>query len=223
MSDNDLGGLISRAVAEKMTPEFVEKEIASRVDKLVRESIDDALRTYSTTGKLIKSAVEDALKVDRIDLPSYGDVVSKILKAQIEANVSDLVQGKLAEDMAELLSLAPKTIKLSEIAAEMLEQHSDKYGEVITVIVERNERGSAWVFLDEDNVYRSREKYQAKIRMLIGQDLRISHASIGDRDMSKSQSIGRAYGLEQKIRAYVACGTEIVIDEDFVTTSVGDY
>jgi hypothetical protein len=35
--------------------------------------------------------------------------------------------------------------------------------------------------------------------------------------------IGRAHGLEQKLRAYVACGTKIVVDEDCVVTSVGDY
>jgi hypothetical protein len=220
----ELSNLISAAVAEKMTPDFIEKEVNTRVAKLIEESVDRALRRYSDTGKLVTEAVEAALRVDRIDLPSYGLTVAAILKAQIEARVSELVAGKLSADMEELLSLAPKEIKLSTIADEMRERHDgDAYGPIITVIVERNEYGSTWLYLDEDECHEARDKYRCDYRLLVGSDGKIASATLKEADIKSGRHVGRAYGLEQKIRAYYACGTTIIIDEDNVVTSVGDY
>ncbi|MBN8845961.1 MAG: hypothetical protein J0H88_22205 [Sphingomonadales bacterium] len=93
-----LSNLISAAVAARMTPEFIEKEVDARVDKLIVESVDRALRSYSDTGKLIEKAVEDALRVNSIDLPAYGEIVAAMLKAQIERRVAPLVAERLAAD-----------------------------------------------------------------------------------------------------------------------------
>lgn len=224
-AEANLGETISQMVAKKLDAAFVETVVETRISKLVAEAVDSALRSYSDTGKLIEKAVTEALRVDRVDLSAYGHVVASMLKAQIEAKVSDLVAGRLAADMDELLGLAPKEVKLSKIAEEMLERHKDdgKYGEAITVIVERTEYKSVWVYLDETEVHSDREKYKCDHRLLIGEDGIISHATIGGQDLKKAQTIGRAYGLDQKLRAYVACGTKIIIDEDFVVTGVGDY
>jgi hypothetical protein len=219
----NLTSLISRAVAAKMTPEFIEKEVDARVDKLIVESVDKALRTWSDTGKLIEKAIEDALKVDRIDLPSYGAVVSQMVKAQIEARVAPLVAGRLAEDMDELLKLAPAEIKLSEIAASMLERHEDAYGPAITVIVDHSEYGGATVYLDEDNVYDKRDKYKCEYRLSLLKDGKLFAATLRDCDLKATSYLGGRYGLDQRIRAYYACGTVIILDEDDVVTGRGDY
>jgi hypothetical protein len=219
----DLSTLISDAVAAKMTPEFIEKEVATRVDKLIVESVDRALRSYSDTGKLIEKAVEDALRVDQLDLPSYGSTVLQILKTQIEATVAPLVAGRLSADMQELLSLAPKSIKLSEIADEMRKEHEGGYGNVITVEVKHNEYGSTWIYLDEETHHERRADTEASHRLLIGKDGIISGGWLDKRPLKDTGHIGRSYGLSQRLRAYVACGTQIIIDEDAVCTSVGDY
>lgn len=220
-----LGELISATVAKQLDAAFVEKEVETRVSKLVVEAVDRALRGYSDTAKLIEKAVEDALRVDKIDLPSYGVTVAAILKEQIQAKVATLVSGTLARDMDELLSLAPAEVKLSQIAEEMLQKHKDDgaYGEVITVIVDTNEYGSTWVYLDEDEVLSTSEKYRCAHRLLVNKDGSISAATIGGKDTKKTQHIGRSYGLDQKLRAYVACGTKLILDEDFVSIGVGDY
>ncbi|MFH8652286.1 hypothetical protein ACH37Y_06175 [Sphingomonas paucimobilis] len=221
---DNLTNLISAAVAAKMTPDFIEKEVNTRVEKLVVESVDKALRTWSDTGQLIEKAIEEALRVDRLDLPTYGNVVAAMVKAQVEAKVAPLIAGRLAEDIDELLKLAPATVKLSEIAADMLKRHDDDaYGEVITVIVEQSEYGSTWVYLDEDQVHDERNKYRCDYRLLIGKDGKISSATLREHDIKSSKHFGTSYGLEQKLRAYFACGTVIEIDEDRIVTSAGDY
>jgi hypothetical protein len=208
-----------------MTPDFIEKEVNSRVEKLIVESVDRALRSYSDTGKLIEKAVEDALRVDKLDLPSYGEIVTGMLKVQIDSRVSELVAGKLATDMEELLKLAPKEVKLSEIAEFMLEEHKDgeKWGQVITVMVDPDRRyGSTWVYLDEEEHREWGGRHSCRFSMLVCEDGTISSARVGDKH-GLGTRIGRAYGLEQRLRAYVACGTKLILDEDDVITSVGDY
>lgn len=224
MINENLSGLISAAVSAKMTPDFIEKEVNTRVEKLIVESIDRALRSYGETGKLIEKAVEDALRVDRLDLPSYGSTVTAILKAQIEARVSELVSGRLSADMEELLSLAPKEVKLSKIAEEMLEQHKNdgKWGEVITVHVGETEYSTTWLYLDENDHYEPRDKYKCAHHLLVRKDGTIASATVDGRALNDTKHIGRSYGLGQKIRAWVACGTKIELDEDYVCVSVGD-
>lgn len=214
--------LISSAVAAKMTPEFIEKEVDTRISKLIVESIDIALRRYSDTGKKIEKAIEDALRVDKLDLPSYGLTVMTILKTQIEAKVSELVAGRLAADMNEILNLAPKEIKLSKIAAEMMESHEgDEWGDLITVIVEPTEYGSTWVYLDEEKALPERDKYKAKFRLLISDGV-IAAATIDEKNVKDTKHLGRCYGLDQRVRALYACGTKIELDEEYVVTSRGD-
>lgn len=214
--------LISNAVAERMQPDFIEKAILDRVDKLVDSAIDDALRSYSDTGKLISKAVQDALQVNDLDLPSYGETVTRILRQQIEAQVSELVAGRLAADMQELLSLAPKKINLSEIVRSMTQPHEEdgKYGEVVTCIVEPTGYGSTWIYLDENEA--GKGKYQCTIQMLLDKAGVISSATLNGADTSTRKHVGLHYGLSQKIRAYHACGTAITVDEDAVITSIGD-
>jgi hypothetical protein len=222
---NGLGELISATVVKQLDAAFVEKEVEGRVSKLVVEAVDRALRGYSETAKLIEKAVEDALRVEKLDLPSYGITVAAILKTQIEAKVSDLVAGTLAKEMDELLSLAPKSVKLSEIAKEMIEcRHSDgSYGEVITVIVEHADRGYSHIYLDEEEVIEPREKYRCQHRLAIDPDGKIYAATIANQDLKKATRFGHFYNIDQKLRAYVACGTKIILDEDDVVTSMGDY
>ena len=226
MTETNLTNLISNAVAARLDGDFIEKEIQTRVDKLITESIDRALRTYSETGKLIEKAVEDALRVESIDLPSYGSTVCKMVKAAIEHHVADVVQGRLKQDVEDLLHLAPKTVKLSEIAELMLEQHKDgdKYGEVTTFIVEESRYGSSrWLYLDDENVREGRDKYLCKYRLHVGDDGIISSICIGDKAAKPENWVGRSYGFEQRLRAYVACGTRIEFDTEYPCTSVGDY
>jgi hypothetical protein len=223
MSEN-LSSLISAAVAAKLTPEFIEKEVTTRVDRLIVESIDRALRSYSPVGKEIERAVVESMHVGRLDLPSYGAIITKILKAQIEARVAEVVAGRLSKDMEELLGLAPKGIKLSKIAEDMLEpyKHDDKCGELITVILEKTDYDSAWLYLDEDYCYRMQDKYRCNHRLLIGKDGTIASATIDHRPSKDVQHVGQSYGLAQKIRAWIACGTKIELDYEDVCTSIGD-
>lgn len=225
----NLTNLISCAVAETLTPEFVEKEVKARVEKLITESINSALRSYSDTGKLIEKAVAEALKVEKLDLPSYGMMVHDMLKNQIEALVAPIIAGRLAEDMAELLKLAPKEVTLSSIVAEMVQARKEDgaYGQdLVTCIIEEGDYGYTWVYLDESESYSARDKYNCDYRLLIDKDGRIGGATLRQTEYKSGKPnrtvIGKAYGWEQKFRAMVACNTKIIVDENEISTGWED-
>lgn len=220
----DTFDMISNAVAETMTPDFVKTQVATRVEKLITEAIDEALRSYSTIGKQIKEAVEASLKVGKLDLPSYGLMVTAMVEQQVNVHAGALINARLTEDIRELLNIAPAEIKLSSIAEAMVEDgHSDGYGEVITVIVQHSDYGSTWLYLDEERHHDDRDKYECRHSLLLSKDGTISSATLDKRDIKKTDHIGRGGGLGHKIRAYYAAGTKIILDEDAVVTSVGDY
>lgn len=229
MTDNTLHNLIGNAVAEIMTPEFVDKEVKSRVEKLITESIKNALCSYSDTGKLVQKAIEDALKVERLDLPSYGMMVTDMLRAQIEATVHPILAGRLAEDMVELLKMAQKEVKLSEIAEEMVKARREDgdYGpDLITCIVEETDYGYQHVYLDPRNHFTAREKWQCDYQLGIDKEGRIYSAKLSGVEYKTGKpnayAIGRAYGWDQKFRAMVACNTKVIVDEMDVVTGWED-
>src|SRR5690606_17259311 len=173
----------------------------------------------------IKEAVEASLKVNDLNLPSYGLLVTGMIEKQVKDHASALIDARLAEDIRDLLNIAPAEMKLSAIAKEMIDgQHGgDGYGEVITVIVEHNEYGSTWLYLDEEQHHSDRDKHQCRHSLFLSKDGTISAARIDKRDLKDTEHIGRSWGLGDIIRAYYAAGTRIILDEDAVVTSVGDY
>ena len=224
--DENLASLVAKTVAEKLTAEAITEAVEARVSKLVEGAVESALGRYGEIGKLIEAKVSDALRVDRLDLPAYGDTVATILRKQIDARVSDLIAGQLSKDMDALLSLAPKEVKLSEIAQEMLDDHSSEYGEnLITVIVHEPDWSttSKWVYLDPREHYTERDKHRCAFSFAVNEDGSIFGASLEGKEVKPGSHIGRSYGFAQKLRAYVACGTRIILDEDEVSTGKGDY
>lgn len=222
----DLARIIRDSVTETMTAEAIREKVDDRINKLVDEVLTDELRSYNDTGKLIKEKVRESLKVHDLDLPTYGQMITSMLRKQIEDTVSPIIAGKLAEDMEELLKLAPKKIKLSEIVKTMLEESSayqdGEFGELVTCIVEPNDFGSTRVYLDGEESRPDVDKYLCTARVLIGEDGVLSSATYRDRDLSGKKgagfSSGSAYGLGQRLQAYYACGTIIEIDEENVST-----
>jgi hypothetical protein len=151
------------------------------------------------------------------------------------------------------LSIAPKTIKLSEIAEQMIKDSDDEYGDVITVLVEEDQdrrdgstMGSWWtIYLDDEQAHDDPKKDAAiKLRVFHGfrdrpgadghgaNTGKIVSIEDGRRRISTDRGAGwhgtfrrphKVYGLAERLLAYYAAGTVIEIDEENVVTSIGDH
>jgi hypothetical protein len=226
MTDKSMAVLIANAIDQQMKPENIEPKISAAVEAMISDLVKNSLRTYSDNGKLIEEAIKESLKIGTLNLPSYGTTVCTILKAQIEAKVSPLISEQLTKDMDDLLNLAPKELYLSEIVKDMLERHCDYDDgcyeqDLVTCIVDRSET-STHIYLDEDDHHE--KKYLCAISLFLDEDGSIISGSTKDRIALRARSLdtsvdfGRAYSLEQKVRAWWACGTKVIVDEYEVST-----
>lgn len=214
----DLNTLVIEAVAATVTPELIRDKVQKHVDDIIKDALKESLSSYSETGKMIKAAIGKALRVQDIDLPDYGFMVTQMVGALVKEHAAELIQGTLATDMAELLSIAPKTIKLSQIAKDMMDEIDDD-SSGITVHLESPGSSSAssrWLSLDPTP---DKNPHSCDVRLLVGNDGVILAGWLGEKkDLKTTKSFGNFYGLEQKIRAYYACGTVIEFDEGYVIT-----
>lgn len=235
MEEPDLSGLVMAALARTMTPEKVEAMVSEAVDRLVAASIREAFE-WGDTRKQIKAAIGDSLRVSSLDIPAYGDLIRGLVRKAVEARVSGAVAAKLAEDMDEILSLAPKTAKLSELVAVVLEEakesasiECDCPGEVrIWLLVEDRGHGYRHIYLHPGpaptDKYTGRSvKHSAAYRFDLTPEGVIYHASIRGHDPKAGGLLGRLYKSDALIRAYYACGTVIEVDEEFCVTEWDPY
>ncbi|WP_417701891.1 hypothetical protein [Pseudophaeobacter sp.] len=247
----DIALLASQALQAATAPERVKEIVEKQVSETVSSAIRDATRSYSRFAKDLEKKIEDALSINNLDLPSYNTIVCAMVQKQVEAVTSELIAGRLKSDVAEMLKVAPKTIKLSQIVEEMRKPHEENggYGEVVTCIIEgidhedSNFWGPRWkVYLDDSDHYEWKDKDNCNVA------LEIHHGVKDDRNQANHEintgtisqiqewsgvvtskggkagfTMKRPYGLAQRLLAMYASETVIEVDEDEICTSVGDY
>lgn len=240
--------LITDALNAAVTPERIALLVSEHVDRLVKEGIEDAMNSWSKTGKEVKAKVAESLQVQGLNLPSYGHVVSQLIERQLQARVAEVIAAKLASDIESLLSLAPKRVKLSELIATLLEEVDDDCSCSIPRVfckVDVNEYGSVYLSISREEPARHKDpdvrvmihlpkKYDEykgseipegtiMLGKVSGSDLRKDiRFGYGTERPNQATEFGRWFGFEQKILAMYACGTIIVLDEDAVVCSKED-
>lgn len=177
-TETDLATLASDALIKALDPVQIKKIVDDRMLDTVSQVVRDATRSYSPFAKELEEHVKNALSVHTLNLPSYGTMITDMVERIVQKEVADLVGGRLQEDLRNILSIAPKTIKLSEIAKEMIVDHEEdgSYGEVITVHVEddRTDRdssfwGPSWrIYLDERSYCDNPKDAEIEIRVMHG-------------------------------------------------------
>jgi hypothetical protein len=247
----DIALLANQALQAATAPERVKEIIDKQINETVASAIRDATRSYSRFAKDLEKKIEDALSINNLDLPSYNAMVCAMVQNQVEAVTSELIEGRLKSDVAEMLKVAPQTIKLSHIVEEMRKSHEEDggYGEVVTCIIEdispddSDFWGPRWkVYLDDSDHYEWKDRDSCDVV------LEIHHGVKDDRNQANHEintgtisqiqewsgvitskggkagfTMKRPYGLAQRLLAMYASETVIEVDGDEICTSVGDY
>ncbi len=205
--------------------EAVRKVVAEKIGQVVHRAVDSSMQTYGGVGQKIAKAVEKALDLDGdLDIPRYSHMVTALLRAKMDEILGDLVNKRLSEDMAEILKVAPKEVKLSEIVAELVkheEEYSDRRGESVTCVVEESSSVSGYrhIYIDAEA---DKSKYSCDARIAVDSDGKIYGLVIGGREAKDTIVMGRMYGWRKMIFAAYACGSKLIVDEEFVCTGIGD-
>jgi hypothetical protein len=215
----ELQDKVAELLGQSIASGELDAAIKRKLDKTIDDILDDMLRSYSPFGKSLRAQLEKTLSVDMdLGIGGYNVLVADIVARRL----AEAIQGEWAADLAkrldEVLRAAPKTIKLSELLVKLAEGHEDTARDGrwshATMLIERTEYGSRWVYLDPEP-RNEREKYRFKWRLLVHDDGEISRVSGDDAEGSKRTLLaGRRYGMEGLLFQLHAGKTRLELDRD---------
>ena len=218
-----LTDIVIDEVGRQTTDDAVRGLVATNVEKLIKHSVEHALRSYSDIGKQIEKQVQASLEIGDLTIPSYSHMVAAVVRAKVDEHMDTMITEKLKIEMDEILGIGVGEVKLSEIVSGMvtrLEGESDRYGGSVTCDVEESKHGSRWVRLDEgDNTGR----HKCEVRALVKDDGTIFALYLDGVDMDKAVRLGSWKDYQRTLFALYCRGGKLIIDEDSVVTEIGDY
>ncbi|MER9436725.1 hypothetical protein NKJ04_17680 [Mesorhizobium sp. M0618] len=226
--DNPAANLNDFIVAEvhKQTSEpaiqaLVEKKIAETVADAVKRSME----SYGDVGKQIHKVVANALDIgERLDVPAYGNMVMAVLRSKMDEVLQPLVTEKLAQEMNDILCLAPKKLKLTDVVKAMMSgiEVADRYGTYATCLIEESEYATDYMHIaldPEENV----QKYECALQMGVTSTGEIYSLSIDRKDAKTTVRMGYLPDYQKMVFAAYCCGSKFVIDNNEPDTGIGDF
>lgn len=213
---------VHRQTSEEAIRALVEKQIGG----VIQRSVEGAFRSFGHVGQQIEKAVTNALQIgDTLDIPGYGNMVMAVLRAKMDEVLSPLVNERLAAEMTEILKLAPKEIRLSELVEKMIEEcdRQDRRGSSVTCIVDESGSsltpGYRWIYLDQE---RQKSKHSCEAQIGVDPGGKIYHLVIDRKDAKTTVVLGAYEEWKRQLFAAYCCGSTLIVDEDAVDTGIGD-
>ncbi|AOJ07622.1 hypothetical protein [Burkholderia mayonis] len=220
----ELEQAVSTAFANIVAAGAIEKAIEEKLAKTITSVIDEELRSYSTFGERLKEHVKTALQVDfhNLGLPGYNDLILKVIRQQVDAQLNATIATQIEQQMKELLTPAPAEIKLSQLVEEFIkDEHTDRQyrscscdeSDRITLIV-REESGFVskfcHIYLDKEH---GTEPHNCPFQIDV-HDGRVYSVQIDRKDPSKTLFVGPMHGFKRRLFQLYAAGTKLITDGD---------
>jgi hypothetical protein len=178
MKGNTIQQLLAERVEAFAVGDKPTQIIDTAVEKLFKDLVDEAFRSYGDFGKAVKDAVRAAMPAnvsDMFELTRYNTLIVNSLRQRWEASsVGDdfLRRAHAAMDEALSDSAIPSRVRLSELLDAFVEEHREEATENgwerPHVIIKEDERGSTWRYITvafdpqpEDDFQRSRSVYSS--------------------------------------------------------------
>lgn len=217
----ELKQAVSDAFDKIVASGTIEQAIEKKLTETITSAIDEQLRSYSDFGKTIKDQVSKALAVDLsvAGLPTYGHLVTEIIRRRVDASLQGEFAAQLEKDIAELLAPAPAEITLEALIEEFIKEHEDgREGEKFTLLIENEGRGFAYVALDKEE---GTDKYSCDYRIGV-HDGKVYTLNFGRQDVQKALFVGPLGGFEKLLFQLFSAKSKLVIPAD-VDTYSHDY
>lgn len=152
-------------------------------------------------------------------------VIAEIERQARSENITRLIEKKVDEVITEILSIAPKELKFSELVEAMVsaaaEDLGSRYGSSVTCIIEEDEcYGWLNVWLDKEH---RTEKRDCEIRFTVSNDGGLLSCSLDNKDPKKTVRMGPMWGYQKMLFGAYCCGSKIIMDDLDPPTNVGDW
>ncbi|AIP66289.1 hypothetical protein [Burkholderia thailandensis] len=220
----ELQQAVSAAFSNIVAAGAIEKAIEEKLTKTITSIIDEELRSYSTFGEQLKEHVKAALQVDfhNLGLPGYNDLILKIIRQQVDAQLNATIETQIEQQMKELLAPAPAEIKLSQLVEEFIkDEHTNRQyrscscdeSDQITLIVREASGGSLKFHHIHLDTERGTDYYSCPYQIDV-HDGRVYSVQLDRKDPSKTLFVGPMNGFKRRLFQLYAAGTKLIIDGD---------
>jgi len=217
----ELKQLVSQAFDKIVASGAIEQAIEKQLTETITSVVTDQLRGYSDFGKAVKEQVSAALAVDlsQAGLPTYGHLVTEIIRRRVDASMRGQFAAQLESDIAALLEPAPSEITLEALIEEFIKAHEEgREGERFTLLIENEGRGFQYVYLDKEE---HTEKYSCDYRIGV-MDGAVFSLNLGRQDVQKTLFCGPLHGFEKRLFQLFTAKSKLIIPAG-VDTHSHDY
>lgn len=218
---NELKEAVSRAFDSVVASGAIEQAIEKQVGEAVTAAIREQFSAYGDFSKAVKAKVATLVGVnlDHIDLPSYRDLVSKIIQARVGAVMTEQFTEKLGRDLDELLAPAPAEITLEALLKEFIESKSDEWNISqlreceFTLVIDRSEncKGYVSIYLDEDA---DQSKHQCAIHIRMRDGGEVWGLEVGGTDIKSKIFVGPLFNFEKRLFQLYTARTKLILAPD---------
>lgn len=214
----DVEATIATALKSAMDPE----RITTKIEELVRKTVDAALTegfsSYSPFAKAVKSALETVVphELSIQGSSSFRDTIIKAVTCRLLAFNDERLAGEIDRMMGSLLEQPPEEVKLSEVIARAVEQwqfsHYRNGSEYPTIIVERTEgvcAGYHHVYMDPTA---GKPKFLCRCQIDITKEGRAFSIKVDGRTAGQSLLMGPLWDFDRYLFWLHTGGTRIEVD-----------
>ncbi|MCB5367023.1 hypothetical protein [Collinsella aerofaciens] len=217
----DLNKIVNDTMLKLKEEGFIEDRVKHHLANTIDSVLKDSLSSWSSFGRELQEKVQEQLQfnLDRLDIPSYNQVILNLIKQELDNNVHVIGAKAIQEQLQEILGTAKEEYKLSELIERMVEEALE-FGDLdpdepkeITVHVSP-EGMITYIYLDpEEDVNR----YNCKYMIALNDDGTVWRAEVNDKKFDNRVIMGGLYGLEKVLFQMWTKKAKLIID-DYETT-----
>lgn len=214
----------------------IEAIVQKKVEAMVKDTLDDTLRSYSDYTKAIKEKLNASLiaDLDKIDFPQYSNLIGNAVILRLGSVLNETAKETIFKKVDEILDLPPKEINLSELIEKYKEQIIEEKKEdcscdydpyeshELSLIIERD-GAFTHIYLHSEKVKKARyswdstneiSKYSYDIRFGLHNG-KVFTVSFGDQEEVEKRVFNRERsGLAQILLNLYCMGSSVILDEE---------
>lgn len=217
--------VVQKKMASMVEDGTIDKKIEEQLEKAINKSIEDIFCSYGDFTKKLKDEMQKVICInDDLGLPGYSELVTKIVRAQLNAHMEKQVADHVAGYIDKLLNKFPSEITISELVETFKEYVRDEEaGEDrdITFIVEDSADLDGYfdIYMSEESC---KDRHSCKYMLRCKEDEVWSINVNGWRVQPSSKQLfaGALFGFEEFLFHAYTNKIKIVRDTDYIDLEI---
>lgn len=207
----DVEGAIKQALENAIDVNIISVAVQGRLNKLVKDIIDEQTSSYSDFGRMIRDEIKSAFPstYSMENQSNFRDAILKIVEKNITGYRDTQLEQKLNDLMSGLLQKTPESIKLSELILQAAKMWEVSEPSVHIEVSSGITAGYTNVFLDKES---GKGKYSCSCSIAMTGSGKVYSIKTHGQDMRDSLFVGPIYEFERFLFWLYTGGTTVEID-----------